>query len=188
MGNPSFKRITSFVLFWVIFFAHCAIGAENIDPSDNGYQYAYGENAGWLNFEPNQGGGVTVSDTKLTGYVWAENVGWINLSPASFGGVINDGDGNLSGYAWGENVGWINFNPTGSRVTIDSNGNFKGYAWGENIGWIHFSGTAGDSTRYKVKTTWLGADAGDPITPRGGGGGGGGCFISVAGGISYLPK
>ena len=26
--------------------------AENIDPYDDGSQYAYGENVGWLNFEP----------------------------------------------------------------------------------------------------------------------------------------
>ena len=27
--------------------------AENIDPYENGSQYASGENVGWLNFEPN---------------------------------------------------------------------------------------------------------------------------------------
>ena len=27
--------------------------AENIDPNEDGSQYAYGENIGWLNFEPN---------------------------------------------------------------------------------------------------------------------------------------
>ena len=168
----------SFVLFGSIILTHSAGGAENIDPDDDGSQRAYGENVGWVNFEPNQGGGVTVSDTKLVGYVWAENIGWINLNPANFGGVINDGDGNLSGYAWGENVGWVNFNPTGSRVTIDYKGNFGGYAWGENIGWIHFSGTAKDSTSYKVKTAWLSTPpGGDP--PRSSGGGGGGCFISI---------
>jgi len=53
--------------------------------------------------------GVVVSNTGLTGYAWGENIGWINLSPTN-GGVLNDGAGNLSGYAWGENIGWINFN------------------------------------------------------------------------------
>ncbi len=121
--------------------------AENIDPNNDGSQYAYGENVGWVNFEPNlpePNVGATVSDTQLTGFVWAENIGWINLSPSTYGGVINDGTGNLSGYAWGENVGWLNFNPqvpgdpTHYGVTIDSEGNFDGWAWGENIGWIHF--------------------------------------------------
>ena len=28
--------------------------AENIDPYDVNSQYAYGENVGWLNFEPSQ--------------------------------------------------------------------------------------------------------------------------------------
>ena len=112
--------------------------AENIDPYEDGSQYAYGENVGWLNFEPNQGPGVQVSSSEVTGFVWAENIGWINLSPSTYGGVINDGYGNLSGYAWGENIGWINFDPSFGGVTIDSEGNFDGYAWGENIGWINF--------------------------------------------------
>ncbi len=123
--------------------------AENIDPYEDDSQYAYGENVGWVNFEPGRGPGVTVSGTQLTGYVWAENIGWINLSPASYGGVVNDGAGNLSGYAWGENVGWINFGPAYGGVTIDPDGNFDGWAWGENIGWLNFQSV--DLYGYNVK-------------------------------------
>lgn len=177
MSNKFFRRIMSFVLFGSIILTQSAGDAENIDPDDDDSQRAYGENVGWINFEPSQGVGVTVSDTKLTGYVWAENIGWINLSPANFGGVINGSSGILTGYAWGENVGWINFNPPNYGVTIDSNGNFSGYAWGENIGWIHLSGTAEDSTPYKVKTTWL-SSSGNQLDPTSSGG----CFISTAGG------
>jgi len=122
--------------------------AGNIDPDD---KFAYGENAGWLNFEPIEGPGVTVTDTEVTGYAWSENIGWINLSPTNYGGVTNDGDGNLSGYAWGENVGWINFAPTWGGVIIDDEGNFDGWAWGENIGWIHFQSPSG---LYLVNTSW----------------------------------
>ena len=116
--------------------------AGNMDPDDNGSQYAWGENVGWINLQPAWGDGVTVTDSAVTGKIWGENIGWINLNPA-FGGVINDGAGNLTGYAWGENVGWINFNPTTGGVKIDSNGIFSGYAWGENIGWINFSPVGG---------------------------------------------
>ncbi len=132
--------------------------AGNIDPNNDGSQYAYGENIGWLNFEPNAGPGVTVTDTQLTGFIWAENIGWIKLDP-SYGGVTNDGTGLLSGYAWGENVGWINFNPNvlGSQnhygVTIDSEGNFNGWAWGENVGWVHLRATT--PVAYKVRTSWF---------------------------------
>ncbi len=120
--------------------------AENIDPNNDGSQYAFGENIGWVNFEPNQGPGIQVSSTDVQGYVWAENIGWINLSPANYGGVVNDGNGNLSGYAWAENVGWISFSCSNTSscgtvdygVTIDADGNFDGYAWAENIGWINF--------------------------------------------------
>lgn len=137
--------------------------AENIDPDNDNSQFAWGENAGWANFEPTHGGGVEVADAGLTGYVWHENVGWIKLdydgTPGATNtdetnwGVTNDG-GNLGGYAWGENVGWINFNPTHSQVTIDSSGNFSGYAWSENCGWIKFAGTATGGTAYKVKRGW----------------------------------
>ncbi|MHC4499468.1 MAG: lamin tail domain-containing protein [Planctomycetota bacterium] len=131
--------------------------AENIDPNEDGSQYAYGENVGWLNFEPNVAGpnvGATVSKEKLTGFVWAENVGWVSLScenTSSCGtanyGVTNDAAGNLAGYAWAENVGWISFSCENTSscgtvdygVTIDGDGEFAGYAWAENIGWINFN-------------------------------------------------
>ena len=142
--------------------------AENIDPLEDGSRYAYGENVGWFNFQPNgpDGEGTEVTDSAVTGFVWAENIGWINLSPALHGGVVNDGHGNLSGHAWGENVGWINFKPTGGGVTIDADGNFNGRAWGENIGWIHLRN---DAIPYKVQTAWTGntapaADAGINLT------------------------
>ncbi|MHC4621731.1 MAG: hypothetical protein ACYTEQ_28655 [Planctomycetota bacterium] len=148
------------VAFWT-----ALASAENIDPCDDGSQYAYGENVGWFNFEPNVAGpnvGATVSDYNVTGFIWAENIGWVNLQPSDadpISGIANDGTGLLSGYAWGENVGWINFNPVVSGdpghygVTIDHDGNFDGWAWGENIGWIHFQSTS--PVAYKVQTSWI---------------------------------
>ncbi len=157
--------------------------ADNIDPSNNGSKYAYGENLGWFNAKPANcsGCGVTVTDTKLLGYMWGENIGWVNLNcqnDASCGGaagawgVTNDGAGHLSGYAWGENIGWISFscqnNPsscaaTGNYgVTISpTTGVFSGRAWGENIGWITFS--AASPVAYQVRTGWPDSD-GDGYT------------------------
>jgi hypothetical protein len=141
-----------FLLTTIILFP-LAASAGNIDPDLDGSQYAYGENIGWINFEPSHGPGVTVSSTNLTGYAWGENIGWINLSPA-FGGVNNDGLGNLSGYAWGENAGWINFAPAGGGVDINPyTGVFSGKAWGENIGWISFDSSGPVS--FRVKTSWV---------------------------------
>lgn len=126
--------------------------AENVDPNNTGAQYAWGENIGWVNFEPSQGPGVTISNGGATGYAWGENVGWINLNCRNNSatcattksyGIVRDGT-KLGGYAWGENIGWINFDTTssgGSRVTIDpATGRFSGRAWGENVGWISFTG------------------------------------------------
>jgi len=127
------------IIVAVLIFA-VSVYAENIDPKNTDNQYAYGENVGWLNFEPGvTGSGALVEPDKVTGYIWAENIGWINLSPTTYGGVVNDGLGHLSGYAWGENVGWINFNPNYGGVSIDHNGNFSGWAYGENIGWVNFN-------------------------------------------------
>lgn len=158
-------KMSVYVTMALVLFFCSAVYAENIDPLDDGSQWAWSENVGWLNFEPSEGPGVTVSDTDVTGYVWAENIGWINLSPASYGGVTNDGNGTLSGYAWGENVGWISVSceNTGScenvdyGVTIDGEGNFEGYAWGENIGWINFNLIM--QPGYRVQTEW------SPYTP-----------------------
>ncbi len=142
--------------------------AENIDPYDDGSQYAYGENIGWVNFEPNVAGpnvGAKVTTQKLTGFIWAENIGWINLDPNDSDpntGVANDGTGKLRGYAWGENVGWINFDPNvpGDAneygVTIDGDGNFDGWVWGENIGWMHFG--SGSPVAYKVRACVVALD------------------------------
>ena len=136
--------------------------AENIDPGNSGDQYAWGENTGWLNAEPqgNGGSGIVVEDFKLTGWIWGENIGWISLScenTASCGrtnfGVTNNGFGTLDGFAWGENVGWIRFGPPFSGVAISAaSGAFSGYAWGENIGWVHFASTG--PVPFRVQTDW----------------------------------
>ena len=149
------RRLIKLARFVIIILVLTSVAfAENIDPYEDDSQYAYGENVGWLNFEPNIPGpnvGATVSDPELTGFIWAENIGWINLDPNDADpntGITNDGAGNLSGYAWGENVGWLNFDPNvpgdanDYGVTIDIDGNFGGWAWGENIGWINFQSTS----------------------------------------------
>ncbi len=136
--------------------------AENIDPDGDGSQYAYGENVGWMNAEPNGDGGdgVQVSDYALTGWMWGENTGWISLSCQNTTscatvdyGVSNDGCGNLAGYAWAENLGWINFSPSTSGVVIDpQTGDFSGRAWGENVGWVSFASAV--SLLYRMQTGW----------------------------------
>jgi len=133
----------------------------NIDTVD---KWAWGTNAGWLNFRPSNGGAAVYSD-HLEGFIWAENAGWIRLGTFDGGGphtyantsaadygVNNDGTGLLSGYAWSTNTGWINFDPTGTeQVVIDlATKSFDGYAWAENLGWIHFKNA---SPAYNVVTT-----------------------------------
>lgn len=147
-----------------------ARAADNIDPNDDGSQYAYGENIGWLNAEPSGDGGpgIEVGDQALTGYMWGESVGWVSLSCTNTGscgtvdyGVANDGLGGLSGFAWAENVGWISFSCTNTSscasgdygVTIDpQSGDFAGQAWGENVGFISFASDGPNP--FRVTSSW----------------------------------
>lgn len=160
MMSRLIRYILPIVVFFIllVFHSNNPVYAGNINPLNDGSQYAWGENVGWINFNPTTGPGVTVTDTDVTGFAWSENLGWINLNPIN-GGVINDGNGNLSGSAWAENGGWVNFAPTGAGVTIDISGLFHGKAWGENIGWISFE-SAG-AVPFSLSTSWKAPD----ITP-----------------------
>lgn len=142
------------------------IYADNVDPMDDQHQYAFGENIGWINAEPQIQGdtGITVTSSSLSGYIWGENIGWINLNPTN-GGVANDDTGKLTGYAWGENIGWVSFSCENTNscenvdygVTIDLNsGQFSGKAWAENLGWINFESQ--NQPAFMVKTLWPNSD------------------------------
>ena len=48
-------------------------------------KWAWGTNAGWINFAPDNGG-VTVYSDHLEGYAWGENIGWIRLGTYTGGG------------------------------------------------------------------------------------------------------
>jgi hypothetical protein len=151
-----------------------AAQSENIDPANDGHQFAWGENVGWLNAEPDGGNGASVSDFGLTGWMWGENIGWVSLSctntsvcGSSQYGVGNDGSGQLSGFAWNENAGWINFAPTtcagdptcGVKIDV-ATGYFSGRAWGENVGWITFSD--GPPAEWTARSSWCQGVLGPP--------------------------
>ncbi len=154
MFQTNALRPVLIIEIFIIFVAWGVANAGNIDPDTDGHKYAWGENIGWIDFEPAEGPGVTVTDTDVTGDAWGENTGWIVLD------LINDGDGNLSGCAWGENVGWISFScdttdcdTVSYGIAVDPvTGEFSGNAWGENIGWISFDYAGSDASG--VKTSW----------------------------------
>lgn len=156
--------------------------AENVDPGNDGHQWAWSENAGWINAQPlGPGGpGMQVDDFLVTGWLWSENLGWINLSCHNDGscgvvdfGVLNDGAGQLSGFAWAENAGWIDFAPLGGGVTITAGvvGTFSGWAWGENLGWINFAPDGAGPVA--IETSWgctaTAPPSGSPALSVGGG-------------------
>jgi CSLREA domain-containing protein len=48
----------------------------------------------------------------LSGYGWSTSAGWINFDPTDGGVTINPATGSFDGYAWGENIGWVHFKRT----------------------------------------------------------------------------
>jgi hypothetical protein len=146
--------------------------AENTDPADDGSQWAWAENVGWINAEPlgDGGPGLEIDDFEVRGWLWGENVGWISLTCENTGScgaaeyrVRHDGTGALSGWAWAENAGWIDFEPEPDGVYVNvTTGELSGHAWGENIGWISFSSTGPHP--YVVRTDWT-CDPPPPAPP-----------------------
>ena len=49
-----FRAIHIFIVFLGLTGATIALGSENVDPDNDGSQYVYGANLGWLNAEPDQ--------------------------------------------------------------------------------------------------------------------------------------
>jgi hypothetical protein len=131
--------------------------SETTDPDNDGSQYGWSENAGWVNAEPlgDGGPGMDITTGGIEGWLWSENVGWISLSCENTGScttvdyrVEHYGGGTMRGYAWSENAGWVSFSclNTSSCTTVDygvevdlATGELSGFAWSENTGWISFS-------------------------------------------------
>ena len=142
-----------YLIFVLLFFPLLVSASAESGTIDSTYKYAWGNYAGWINFGATNGG-VTVTDSALTGYAWSDNYGWINLSPDG-SGVTNNNNGDLSGYAWSETLGWVNF----TDIAISETGVFSGTAAIDNsFGVITF-----DCDNCDVRTDWR------PVDSRGGG-------------------
>ncbi len=135
---------------------------------------------GRVNWKPTGSTAIAITDSGITGYAWGDEIGWINFDPTGSGVDINSNTGALSGYAYANTGSWINFNPTDVSggtdvgVTIDSDGEFTGWAWvsGANGGWMKFD--CGLSATC-VKTDWrpVGSRTATSTTEEGGSGSGG---------------
>lgn len=139
------QRLQTTSLILLALFVAFPASAATIDST---YKYAWSDVGGYVNFKPSQGG-VSVSDSALTGYAWAANTGWISFDTTQ-SGVTNDGQGTLGGFAWSEGEGWLSF----TGVTIDSNGKFHGTATGAD------STLTFDCTNCDVRTDWRVASVG----------------------------
>ncbi|MFA5745089.1 MAG: hypothetical protein WC887_02650 [Candidatus Paceibacterota bacterium] len=127
---------------------------------DTTHKYAFSNVGGYVNFAPDKGG-LTITDSAITGYAWSANTGWINFDTTQ-SGVTNDGEGTLGGFAWDSNAGWISF----SGVTIDSSGQFHGQATGGTVNGVSY-GINFECTSCVVSTDWRPASS----RPSGSGGG-----------------
>ncbi len=66
------------VIMVVLVLCCVTLHAENIDPYEDGSQYAYGENVGWMSFEPDTGDGVqacvvTMDDLQNFASYWLDS-------------------------------------------------------------------------------------------------------------------
>ena len=137
--------IKKFILFTGLMLSTASLAWASSGTIDPAHSYAWGENLGWIQFAPDHGG-ITITDSALSGYAWSSVGGWINFSPTN-GGVTNDGNGTLGGYAWSDQDGWISM----SGARIDENGMFSGTAGtiGSTAGRINFACDHCD-----VRTDW----------------------------------
>jgi hypothetical protein len=148
---------TKFLIPFLAAFAAGPLLAEDVDPANDGSQYAWFPNAGWINAEPlgDGGPGMSLGETDASGWLWSANAGWISLSCENTAScatvdyrVNHDGSGILSGYGWSPNLGWISFScvdsgtcgDVGYSVVVDLvSGEMSGDAWAANAGWISMS-------------------------------------------------
>ncbi len=160
-----------FIITAVICFVVLAIEAANIL---GGQKYAEDHWGGIINVDTQQDadsndvGGITVTDTQITGQIWAQNLGWIEMQPTGITGISMtvtsediDGDqtdeiiGRLDGFGWSDLIGPIFFgqwdednadadndDSTGvddnTGIYIDPEGYFQGVAWSKLYGSLSF--------------------------------------------------
>ena len=135
-----------------------SFGDSKIGKISEKQKYAWGENAGWIDFHPGRAG-LKIGSNVLAGWIFIKKFGWVHLGEGRplkgyrysnndrrDYGVNNDGEGNLTGWGWGENIGWVNF----GEVRINREGIFSGTANSPKIGLILFN-CAGPVT-FLVKT------------------------------------
>jgi hypothetical protein len=161
-ARPSLTII--FTLACLLFVFATSAYASTISGSvDSTNKYAWGNVAGYINFAPTNGG-LTITDSGITGYAWSSNTGWINFDTAQ-SSVTNDGEGTLGGYAWDEGAGWVSF----TGVTIDSSGQFNGMATGGTVRGASYAINF-DCATCTVTTDWRPASSRPSTAPAGGGG------------------
>ena len=135
-----------------------SLGDSKIGKISEKQKYAWGENAGWIDFHPGRAG-PKIGSNVLAGWILIKKLGWVHLGDGRPRngyrysnrdrrdyGINNDGEGNLTGWGWGENIGWINFD----EIRINREGIFSGSANSPKIGLILFN-CAGPVT-FLVKT------------------------------------
>lgn len=135
-----------------------SLGDYKIGEVSEKQRYAWGENNGWIDFNPGRAG-LKIGSNVLAGWIFIKKLGWVHLGDGSPRdgyrysnndrrdyGVNNDGEGDLFGWGWGENIGWINFD----KVRINREGVFSGSANSPKIGLITFNSTG--PVTFLVKT------------------------------------
>ena len=106
-----------------------SLGDSKIGRISEKQKYAWGENAGWIDFRPNHAG-LKIGSNVLAGWIFIKKLGWVYLGDERPRneyrysnrdrrdyGINNDGEGDLTGWGWGENIGWVNFGEVHAHQT-----------------------------------------------------------------------
>ena len=152
--------LTAFVSSFILH--PSAFAATTVDAVNH---YAYGANAGWIDWRGDTANGAVVGLQVCSGNIYSANVGWINLgdgtpvngqtylnNSATDFGVNRDAAGNLRGYAYGANIGWVSFETNGAPKMDLLTGNFSGSVYSANCGWISLS----NATAFVSSTVFAG--------------------------------
>ncbi|MFA5937073.1 MAG: hypothetical protein WC822_04315 [Candidatus Paceibacterota bacterium] len=97
---------------------------------------------GIIDFEvSNQAPLMIDSENNISGKIFGDELGWITFNPSQGGVYLDASTGLLKGMASSETSDIINFEVKGQKVIIDPNtGEWNGWAWasGPYGGWIKF--------------------------------------------------
>src|SRR5215471_14964951 len=116
MKTRTFIPLAAIISF-VIFSPRAVVQASSTIDAAN--RYAYGANAGWLDWRGDTTHGAVIGAYVCSGYLYAANVGWVSFENNG-APKVDLRTGILSGYVYSANCGWISLSNSIAFVQTDT--------------------------------------------------------------------